>query len=152
MKCLVAAISRRLSLFVRDRRGSSYLEMAVGLLVILSLVWCVVKLMPLYPTKQNIDFMANELVRTVELTGEVGTEYYVELTRLKAATRLNPSVTISANYIADNKIQLRERITITVSIVEQIEILTPLFTSPLMIDVPVSKTVTGMSEVYWKVT
>lgn len=151
MKHLVAAITGRLSLLVRDRRGGSYIELAVYLLVILSLVWGFVKLMPLYPTKQNIDFMANELVRTVELTGEVGSEYYSELSRLKAATNLEPAISISASYIADNKIQLRDRITITVSIVERIEIFSPAFADPVTIDVPISKTVTGLSEVYWKV-
>ena len=151
MKGYISLFLMRLSLLKRDRRGDMYIELAVSLMVILSLVWGFIKFMPLYPIKQNVDYMANQLVRTIELTGEVGTEYYAELSRLKATTRLEPSINISATYIADNKIQLRERLIVTVSVVEQIEIFSPAFTDPVTIDVPVSKTLTGMSEVYWKV-
>ncbi len=150
MKQRPSLFSSRLSLLIRDRHGGIYVELAVSLLVILSLVWGFIKFMPLYPIKQNVDYMANQLVRTIELTGEVGTEYYAELSRLKAATRLEPSITVSASYIADNKIQLRERLSVTVSVVERIEILSPAFSDPVTVDVPVSKTVAGMSEVYWK--
>ena len=152
MKRYTSLLLSRLSVLKRDRRGDMYVELLVSLLVILSLIWGFVKFMPLYPIKQNVDYMANQLVRTIELTGEVGAEYYAELSRLKAATRLEPSISISTTYIADTKIQLRERLSVTVSVVEKIEIFSPAFTDPVTIDVPVSKTVTGMSEVYWKTT
>ena len=144
-------IYTRLSLLLRDRRAEGFVGTLVNFLIIMTLVAGFIYLMPLFTTKQNVDYMASQLMRTIELSGEVGAEYQAELNRLKEQTKLYPSVSVSATYIADNKIQLRERISITVSVVMKIPLLAPTFSDPVTIDVPVSKTVSGIGEVYWKV-
>ena len=143
-------IFSRLSLLWRDRRAEGFVGTLVSFFVIMILVGGFIFLMPLFTAKQSVDYMASQLTRTIELTGEVGTEYYSELSRLKAESQLDPSVSVSATYISGNRIQLRDRLSVTVSTVVKIPILTPAFSDPVTIDVPVSKTVTGMSEVYWK--
>ncbi len=147
----VHLIYTRLSLLLRERRAEGFVGTLVNFLIIMTLVAGFIYLMPLFTTKQNVDYMACQLMRTIELSGEVGAEYQAELNRMKEQTNLSPSVSVSATYVADNKIQLRERISITVSVVMKIPLLTPTFSDPVTIDVPVSKTVSGISEVYWKV-
>jgi hypothetical protein len=139
----------RIHRLLSDRRGDGYLGTLIKLSVILSLTACFIAIAPIFSVKQSVDYMAHTLTRTIELTGEQGAVYQQELERLKAQTRLTPNISISGNF-SGTRIQLREPFILTITVTQRIKIIDPLFAPALTLDVPVSKTITGRGEIYWK--
>ncbi len=140
---------KRIRTLLTDRRGDGYLSTLIKLSVILSLTACFIAIAPIFSTKQTVDYMAQSLTRTIELTGEQGPIYQQELERLKAQTRLTPTISITGNF-SGTRIQLREPFTLTITVTQRIKIIDPLFAPALTLDVPVRKTITGRGEVFWK--
>ncbi len=104
-----------------DRRGDGYLSTLIKLSVILSLTACFIAVIPIFSVKQSVDYMAQSLTRTIELTGERGPVYEQELERLKAQTRLDPAITITGIFTG-TRIQLREPFTLTLTVTQRIKL------------------------------
>ncbi len=60
----------RLSLLLRDRRGSAYVDTMILFAASFALILCFLAVTPLLIAKQQVDQMAEQLTRVIELTGE----------------------------------------------------------------------------------
>lgn len=135
--------------FPGKNRGEGYVELIILMMAAIAFICCLIEIMPLFIKKQYLDYMAQSLARTIEITGSRGEAYIRELDRLRLETGLNPDITIEGNFI-DDKLQLRERFTITLRDRVAVKIIDPSFAPPLEISIPISRSITGVSEVYWK--
>jgi hypothetical protein len=50
----------------------------------------------------------------------------------------------------DSRLQIRERFTVTVRHTVRVKLFEPMFSGPIYLDIPLHKTLSGVSEVYWK--
>lgn len=137
--------------FGNTNKGESYIDVIFKMSIIMALIFCFIALPPLFIKKQNIDYIANSLARAVETTGEINTDVNLLASQLKSELGINPSIQWEGGFFgATNRIQIRESFYVTVSDTVYIQLAKPSFSAPIVISVPVSKRVRGVSEVYWK--
>lgn len=133
--------------FLKCKRAEGYVGMLVAVILIFTLIATFITMFPLFVVKTKVDTMAAQLTRVIELTGAAGAEYAAELAELKAATGLDPTVQIDP---IQEQYQLRERFSLTVTAYAEVTIFVPVSGDPLVIPIPITKTVTGRSEVFFK--
>ena len=122
---------------LKDKRGEGYIDMAV-------LVLCamVVRVLPVYIQKQQLDTFAVELVREAEIAGRVGTETTRREQALREKTGLIPAV----RWSKTGKIQLNEEVTVTVIYQTNIGLFAGFGSFPITLRADAA----GKSEIYWK--
>ena len=133
--------------FLKDKRAETIITTILLIVMVFTLIATFITVFPLFVTKTKVDEIAAQLTRVIELTGETGSEYASELADLRAATSLDPTVSVQPSA---EQYQLREQFDVTVSVNVSVNIFTPSFGEPFAISVPITKTVTGRSEVYFK--
>lgn len=95
--------------------------------------------------------MAKTLVRAVEASGCIDSDITALANELKTEMGVTPTIAWSAPYISGtNKIQLRQKFTLTVRDTIDIKLIEPTFGPPLVISIPIEKKFIGISQVYWK--
>ncbi len=135
----------------RRKRSEAFLDVLFQFAVAMSLIFCFVALWKPFIYKQNMDYMAKTLVRAVEANGRIDGNITALANELKSEMGVNPTITWNAAYISGtNKIQLRQKFTLTVHDTIDIKLIEPTFTSPLVISIPIEKKFIGISQVYWK--
>ena len=122
--------------FLKDKRAETIITMIFVIVMVFTLIATFVTLFPLFVIKTEVDEMASQLTRVIELTGEAGSEYAGELADLRASTGLDPTVSVQP---AAAQYQLREQFTVTVTANATVNIFTPAFGEPLSITVPITK-------------
>ena len=136
---------------ISRKSGEAFLEVMFQFAVIMSLIFCFLTLWKPFIYKQNMDYMAKTLVRAVEANGRIDSDITALENDLKTEMGVNPTVTWNASYIpGTNKIQLRQKFTLTVRDTIQIKLTEPTFTAPVVINIPIEKKFIGISQVYWK--
>ena len=135
----------------RRKRSEAFLDVLFQFAVAMSLIFCFVALWKPFIYKQNMDYMAKTLVRAVEANGRIDSNITALANELKSEMGVNPTIPWNAAYISGtNKIQLRQKFTLTVHDTIDIKLIEPTFTSPLVISIPIEKKFIGISQVYWK--
>lgn len=133
------------------KRSEAFLDVLFQFAIAMSLIFCFMALWKPFIYKQNMDYMAKTLVRAVEANGRIDGEITALANELKSEMGVNPTITWNAPYISGtNKIQLRQKFTLTVRDSVDIKLIEPTFGSPLVISIPIEKKFTGISQVYWK--
>jgi hypothetical protein len=134
-----------------DKKGSSYFDLIIKTLVVLSLMVTVMSFLSVFTTYLNLNHVCRRVVRVVELEGQVSDRAYDVFYRLKQQTGLSPEMTVeNVSYCEDQKIQLRDTFTVTMTYSYPFTIFTPSFAPPVEIRIPMKVSITGMSEKYWK--
>lgn len=134
-----------------NRQGSSYFDLMIKTLVVITLMLTVMSFLSIFTTYLNLNYVCRRVVRVVELEGEVSDRAYDVFYRLKQQTGLSPEMTVDeVDYCEDQKIQLRDTFTITLTDSYSFTIFTPSFAPPVVIQIPMKVSITGMSEHYWK--
>jgi hypothetical protein len=134
-----------------DKKGSSYFDLIIKTLVVLSLMVTVMSFLSVFTTYLNLNHVCRRVVRVVELEGQVSDRAYDVFYRLKQQTDLSPEMTVeNVSYCEDQKIQLRDTFTVTMTYSYPFTIFTPSFAPPVEIRIPMKVSITGMSEKYWK--
>ena len=134
----------------RDR-GSFYIDAAVALMALLAISLSCLALPELFVRKQEVDYIARAVARQIERTGMAGAPALDFVRALAAETGMDADVTWSGNFQgAHDKLQLRDRFTVTVRYEAKVKVVDPSFIDTVYLTVPISKTVSGVSEVYWK--
>lgn len=134
-----------------DKKGSSYFDLIIKTLVVLSLMVTVMSFLSVFTTYLNLNHVCRRVVRVVELEGQVSDRAYDVFYRLKQQTGLSPEMTVeNVSYCEDQKIQLRDTFTVTMTYSYPFTIFTPSFAPPIEIRIPMKVSITGMSEKYWK--
>lgn len=137
--------------FIRDQTAEGYIDVAITMLIIFTLMASLMALFPIFTAQQSLNQTARYMVRTVELYG-------------KADDATLHSVTEDGNFIVPDSIgietqwhdgsaktiQLKTMFTVTVSKTVPIVILRPALGDPLVINVRIFASAKGISEVYWK--
>ena len=135
----------------RGDRGSFYIDAAIALAALLAIAFSCLALPGLFIRKQEVDYVARAVARQIERTGMAGRAAQDLVRALAAETGLDADVSWRGNFTgAQDKLQLRERFTVTVRYTARVKIVDPAFLDTVYLTVPISKTVSGVSEVYWK--
>jgi len=131
---------------LKCKRGEGYIDTVVIIISAMLVIAFAVKVFPVFITKNQLNNYANEIIRTAEILGRVGTEVNTKAEELNEQTGINPIISWKANYISGtNKIQLNDEITVTVSSTVDIG-----FFSFGSFPIELNAKATGRSEVYWK--
>lgn len=131
---------------LKDKSGEGYIDTVVIVIAAMLVVAFAVKLFPVFIVKNQLNSYANEIMRTAEISGRIGTEVSVKAEDLKDKTKINPAISWQANYInGTNKVQLNEEITVTV--IKTVDIGFFTFGS---FPIELKSKALGRSEVYWK--
>lgn len=131
---------------LKCKRGEGYIDTVVIVIAVMLVIAFAVKVFPVFIAKNQLNNYANEIIRTAEISGRVGTEVNAKVEELKGETGINPMNLWKVNYISGtNKIQLNDEITVTVSSTVDIG-----FFSFGSFPIELEAKATGRSEVYWK--
>lgn len=134
-----------------ERKGSSYFDLMIKTLVVITLMVTVMSFLSIFTTYLNLNHVCHRVVRVVELEGEISDRAYDVFYRLKQQTGLSPEMTVEdVEYCEDQKIQLRDTFTITMTYSYPFTIFAPSFAPPVVVQIPMKASITGMSEHYWK--
>ena len=140
--------------FIKDRKGSLFVELIIKLIVIAILLLNAINLFDVVLKYQHVSFASKTIAQTVELEGALTSLAYDQMDNMNSNFGMDMSFDISnVSYFnaSAHTIQFRDPFTITISYTYKYIIATPLFTAtPVSIDIPMRATVNGMSEVYWK--
>lgn len=138
---------------ISDKKGSSYFDLMIKTLVVITLMVTVMSFLSIFTTYLNLNHVCRRVVRVVELEGQVSDKAYDVFYRLKQQTGLSPEMTVEdVQYCDDQKIQLRDTFTVTMEYSHPFTIFMPSFAPPVQIMIPMRVSITGMSEKYWKLT
>lgn len=133
---------------LKDRRGEFLLEGAVKLLFLCAGIALVISVFSVAFQANKLHVIAKDIVRMTEIQGQYDAATVTqEFQRLKTTENLESAVMdLDAAYIAGStRVQFGDPITVTVSYTGQIGI-----GGFLSLPVPLSASVTGRSERYWK--
>ncbi|HCA28782.1 MAG TPA: hypothetical protein DEP23_03980 [Ruminococcaceae bacterium] len=127
---------------IKDKGGNSFVDACIMVLVVVMLIALVLKVLPIFIVKQNLDTYATEIVRTAEVAGCVGSATSAKANSMKNETGLNPSI----QWSKTGNIQLGEEVTITLTTTVNIGLFGPFGSFPITL----TAKATGTSEVYHK--
>lgn len=132
-------------------RGAFYIDSLIVFSIFLALVFSFLTIPEVLIKKQELDYITKTLVRRIERDGMAGVVMWQTLYELSAETGVDADVSLDGPFRgAGAKLQIRERFTVTASFTVKVRIFEPSFTAPVSIDIPIRKTLSGVSEVYWK--
>lgn len=127
---------------LRDKKGASFIDACVLVLAIAMVLALVVKVMPVFIAKQQLDTFATELCRTAEIAGGVGSATTAKAEQLRNQTGLNPTI----QWSRMGNIQLNEEFTVTLTTSVNIGLFGEFASFPITL----TSKATGASEVYHK--
>lgn len=131
---------------LKEKKGEGYIDTVVIVIAAIMVISFAVKVFPIFVVKNQLNNYANEVMRTAEISGVIGTEVSVKEESLKEQTGINPIISWQADYISGtNKVQLNDEITVIVTKTVDIG-----FFSFGSFPIELKSKATGRSEVYWK--
>ena len=137
--------------FIRDQTGEAYIDVAIAILIIFVFMASLMALFPIFTAHQSLNQTAKYVARTVELYGKADDETIQSVT--ESENFITPdSITVETEWenAAEKTIQLKTAFTITVTKVIPIVIMRPTLGDPITININISASARGISEVYWK--
>jgi Flp pilus assembly protein TadG len=135
--------------FIRDSTGEAYVDVAITVLIIFTLMASLMALFPIFTTQQSLNNTARQLARTAEVTGSA-VDAEDSLANLSV---LQPDTIQWDTDWQDESlktIQLKTPFNVTVTKQVPIIIFRPALSNPVEINVTISASANGISEVYWK--
>lgn len=132
----------------RKDDGMVQIELMVTVFIVLLLLSIFITVLPVFIRMQELDHMANELVRTAEVYGGVSTEVQERYQELKTTTGITPkSISWEGTeyYQGTNRVQLNKKIKVRLTLDYDIG-------SSYLGSIPIElrSVTTGRSEVYIK--
>lgn len=127
---------------LKEKRGEGFVDVCVLVLSVALVLALVVRIAPVFVAKQNLDVFADELVRTAEINGRVGSATNAKAADLREETGLDPDISWSDT----GKIQLGNEVTVTLTTTVNLGLFGEFASFP----VTLTARATGASEVYWK--
>lgn len=128
--------------FLTNKRGEGYIDVVVLVLAVMLCIALVVRVLPMFIIKHQLDTFAAELVREAEISGRVGSETSVRTAALQAQTGLHPTIIWSKT----GQIQINEEVAVTL----QTSVNIGLFGGFASFPIDLTAKASGKSEVYWK--
>jgi len=137
--------------FIRDQTAEGYIDVAITMLIIFVIMASLLAIYPVFTAQQSLNQTAKFMARTIELYGRADDETLESVTA--DGNFLAPdSVEIDAEWqdAGEKTIQLKNSFTVIITKVVPIVILRPTLGEPVVINVEITATARGISEVYWK--
>lgn len=150
---LFSQIKKRLIAFRDDKRGSEATEMVATTAMLVVFIMVGIMFLSYVMELSLINTATKKVVRGIEITGianqsvmEDNFDHFVG----NNPQLLDKEVRISnVTYVSGNKIQLKQTFRVTGSCIYRVTLINPGGFTGYSIDMPISSTVSGMSEVYW---
>ena len=133
---------KRVQEVLHSKRGEGYVDTVVLVLCAVLVLALVIRVLPVFIQKQQLDMFATELVREAEVSGRVGMETNRRSEILREKTGLNPNI----SWSKDGQIQLNQEVTVTLTMETNIGLFGDFGSFPITLRSQAS----GKSEVYWK--
>ncbi|MEF9991302.1 MAG: DUF4320 family protein [Peptostreptococcaceae bacterium] len=131
---------------LKNNKGEGYVDIAIMVLAFALMLAFAVKVYPVFVAKNNLNKFASEIVREVEIKGEIGNDIQNRIDTLDKTLGKTDGVYWNVKYInGTKKIQLGDPIEVTVK--KEMNIGFFKFGS---FPVPLQSKDSGFSEVYWK--
>ena len=132
---------------LKNKKAEGYIDVAVAVLVIAFVLILIISIWSMITLKQDMTYMARELVEAATVSGRIGPEVEARFAELCAESSFTPTVSFSATYFdpITGKVQLGEVISVTLTT----EMILPGF-GGFELPFDVSVTQSGLSRVYWK--
>lgn len=136
----------------QQKSGAAMVEVLFEFMIVMALILCFLALWKPFIQKQNIDYVAKTLVRAVETNGRIDSSIVDLQHELENNLGLDiDTVTWNATYLpGTNKIQIKSKFSVTLEDSASIKLFEPSFSAPVEIHIPIKKTFTGVSQVFWK--
>ena len=142
---------KRKTSFIRDQTGEGYIDVAITILIVFTLMTSLMALFPIFTAQQSLNRTVEYMARTMELYGKADDETLQSVT--ENGNFVSPdSITVETTWEdpAEKTIQLKTLFVVTVTKTVPITILRPAMGEPVTISVRISASAQGISEVYWK--
>lgn len=127
---------------LKCKKGEGYIDTIVLVLVFILLIVFILKVVPVFIKKQQLDNFATEIVRIAEVTGKIGNETAKKEEEMSRNLGISPTVTWSKT----GKIQLNEEVEVTTTLEMDIGLFGGFGSFPITL----RSVATGKGEVYWK--
>lgn len=129
-------------LLLKRHSGEGYIDVCVLVVCAMLVLALVIRVLPVFVAKQQLDTYAVELVREAEIAGRVGTETTRRAAALSDSTGLDPDI----HWSVTGPIQLNQEVTVTLTLRMNIGLFGDFGSFPITL----TAEATGKSEVYWK--
>ena len=136
--------------FIRDQTGDSYIDIAIVMLIIFTLLASLLAIFPVLTVQQSLNNTARQIARTVEVTGCVGPEVDQLLENLSSAEPDSLTFETTWNDPIKQTIQLKTPFTVIATKTVPIILVRPALGEPIVFEITVTATASGISEVYHK--
>lgn len=128
--------------YLSNKRGEGYIDVVVLVLAVMLCIALVIKVVPVFVAKYQLDTFAAELVREAEISGRVGPETTRRVAELQAQTGLYPAM----SWNKSGQIQINEEVKVTLTTTVDIGLFGGFGSFPIKLTAKAS----GKSEVFWK--
>lgn len=133
------------------KSAAMMIEVLFQISIAMALIFCFVMLWQPFIRAINLDYMAKTIVRAIEANGRIDYNIYDLQAELEKELGVKPNVTYTADYISGtNKIQIRKKFKVKITDTVQIKLINPKFSNPVTVDIPITKELSGISQVFWK--
>lgn len=137
------------------KRGSGYVEIIFTFMIIVAVVMCFTSLWQPFMVKQTLDHSARTLVKAIEVGGEINSDIDDLKTELINSfpndVKSSVNVVYNAPFISGTqKIQIADSFDVTITAEVPVKIFEPTFSEPVVVKIPIKKTLQGISQVYFK--
>lgn len=137
--------------FIRDRTGEGYVDVAIAILLIFTVVAGIFSLFLIYTTYQSLNATARQIAHVVEVSGQADDATISLVTGNGSYVNPDNIVFDTTWFNASSRmIQLKTPFTVTISKQVLIPIIRPLGSEPIGIRINIGARASGISEVYWK--
>ena len=141
---------RKLKNLLTDRRGSEAVSFLLTTAMLLCIFATIVTTFVYISQSYNAAYLCRKVTRQIEVTGEYDRiEVDSQLSQIEDGDLQNLEIEVTADYFAENKIQLCEDFTVKLTADYKIKIV-QVGSNTLELSLPIRAQVGGMSEVYWK--
>ena len=137
--------------FIRDQTGEGFVDVAITILIVFTLMASLMALYPIFTAQMSLNQAAKYMARTVELYGKADDQTLQSV--MEDGDFIEPdTVSIETEWenTAEKTIQLKTPFTVTITKTVSIVIMRPALGDPVAINVCISASANGISEVYWK--
>lgn len=137
--------------FIRDQTAEGYIDVAITILIIFTLMASLLALYPIFTAQQSLNQTAKYTARIIELYGKADDETLASVTA-DGSFLVPGSVAVDTEWhdAATKTIQLKTLFTVTLTKTVPVVILRPALGEPIVINVQITAAARGVSEVYWK--
>lgn len=135
------------SLIKKRDVGSAYIDLLIKIIIIVVFIAFFIQLPAPFLKAQNLSYICKSTVRAIETSGELNNDVKSLINDLKDVTHLEPM--IEYHGLSSGRVQLRQKFSVSMTVIHEIKLL-DWYNTPIKFSIPITKTVRGIGEVYWK--